>query len=185
MASEFQRRKIAGVFSAMDADDDGFLDESDFTALTTRWTGIRGAAPGSDDHTRLTAIMMGWWQTLLASSDLDRDAKVTLDEVLVVTDQLGNMADAVTATAQNMFDAIDENRDNTISASEYRRLIEAWNGTDTDTDETFPLLDLDHDGLISRDEFTELWTQFWVSDDPRLPGTWVFGRFDLAGSAAT
>jgi hypothetical protein len=109
-------------------------------------------APGSADHARLTSIMMGWWVTLLAASDLDRDNKVTLDEVLLTVDQLGGMSDAVTGTAEAMFEAIDE---------------------------IFPLLDLDGDGYLSGDEFTQLWTQFWVGDDPDAPGTWVFGRFKL------
>lgn len=42
MASEFQRRKIAGVFHAMDVDDNGFLEQSDFETLTARWVDIRG-----------------------------------------------------------------------------------------------------------------------------------------------
>jgi hypothetical protein len=44
----------------------------------------------------------------------------------------------------------------------------------------FPLLDLNHDGHVSRAEFTELWMQFWVCDKPAEPGTWVFGRFAQA-----
>jgi Ca2+-binding EF-hand superfamily protein len=179
MASEFQRSKIAGVFDPMDADGDGFLQEPDFAALAARWTAIRGAAPGSADHTRLTSMMMGWWAGLLAASDLDRDNKVTLDEVLLVVDQLGGMSDAVTGTAEAMFEAIDENGDGRISSAEYHQLIEAWNGCETETDEIFPLLDLNGDGYLSRDEFTRLWTQFWVGDDPDAPGTWVFGRFEL------
>jgi Ca2+-binding EF-hand superfamily protein len=178
MASDFQRRKVAGVVNAMDANKDGFLEEADFEALTARWIGLRGLTPDSDGATRLSAIMMGWWATLLATSDLNRDNKVTLDEVLLVVDRLGEMTGAVTATAHAMFDAIDENADEMISAAEYRRLIETWNGRETNTDEIFPLLDLDGDGYISRSEFTELWTQFWVGDDPEAPGTWVFGRFD-------
>lgn len=166
------------MFAAMDADGDGFLREPDFAALAARWTEIRGVAPGSADHTRLTSIMLGWWSTLRAASDLDRDDKVTLDEVLSVVDHLGGMPDAVTGTAEAMFEAIDENGDGRISPAEYRRLIEAWNGCETDTDEIFPLLDLDGDGHLSRDEFTRLWTQFWVDDDPDAPGTWVFGRFE-------
>ena len=179
MASDFQRRKIAGVFTAMDADRDGFLEQADFEALTARWTGIRDWAPGSEGHTRLTAIMMGWWNTLLAASDLDRDNKVTLDEVLLVVDQLGAMSDAVAGTATAMFDAIDENADGKISAAEYRQLIEAWNGCETDTDEVFPLFDLDGDGHLSQEEFADLWTEFWAGDDPDSPATWVFGRFEL------
>ncbi len=179
MPSELQRRKVAQVFPAMDADGDGLLEQSDFEALTARWTANRGLAPDSEARVRLTAIMMGWWDTLLAVSDLDRDDKVTIDEVLLVVDQLGDQLDAVTATASTMFDAIDENGDGAISAAEYRQLIETWSGKPTDTDEVFPLLDRDHDGSLSRDEFVELWTEFWSGDDPEAPGTWVFGRFEL------
>jgi Ca2+-binding EF-hand superfamily protein len=174
MASEFQRQKIAGVFEAMDVDGDGFLQESDFTALTARWTAIRDAG----DHSRLAAIMMGWWHALLAGGDHDGDAKVTLDEVLILTDQLGEMPDEVTGTAEAMFEAIDENADGRISSEEYNRLIEGWTGRRTETDEIFPLLDLDDDGHISREEFVRLWTEFWSGDDPDNPGTWVFGRFE-------
>jgi Ca2+-binding EF-hand superfamily protein len=179
MASEFQRRKIAGVFAAMDANADGLLAQDDFEALTARWTGMRGVEPGSAEHTRLAEIMMGWWAALLAASDPDRDDKVNLDEVLRVVDQLPAMTDVVSATATSMFEAIDENGDGEISAAEYRQLIEAWTGRTTDTGEIFGLLDLDGDGRLSRAEFTEHWTEFWAGDNPDAPGTWVFGRFPL------
>jgi Ca2+-binding EF-hand superfamily protein len=174
MASEFQRRKIAGVFDAMDADDDGFLDKGDFAALTARWTSIRG--PG--DHIRLAEIMMGWWATLLAASDRDRDERVSLDEVLLVVDRLGTMPEAVKGTAEAMFEAIDEDGDGRISAQEYRRLIEAMSGRATDTDTIFPLLDRDGDGHLSLREFIALWREFWAGDDPAAPGSLVFGRVE-------
>ncbi|WP_091617116.1 EF-hand domain-containing protein [Amycolatopsis saalfeldensis] len=185
MASELQRRKITTVFGAMDADGDGFLTEADFAALAQRWVAARGAHAGSPEVKRLSEIMLGWWTTLLAASDVNRDGQVTVDEVLLVVDQLGDMPDAVTGTAAAMFEAIDENGDGRISQSEYRRLIETWNGTGTGTatatatDEIFPILDLDGDGYLSADEFAEHWTEFWAGNDPDAPGTWVFGRFDL------
>ncbi|MEV5706417.1 EF-hand domain-containing protein [Actinoallomurus sp. NPDC052274] len=96
-----------------------------------------------------------------------------------VVDRLGAMPDAVTGTAEAMFEAVDENGDGRVSAEEYNRLIEAWNGRPTDTDEIFPLLDLNGDGHLSREEFVRLWTDFWAGDHPEAPGTWVFGRFEL------
>ncbi|WP_283136609.1 EF-hand domain-containing protein [Rhizohabitans arisaemae] len=169
MASGFQRRKIAGVFDAMDVDGDGFLQEADFIALAKRWAGT--------GRPRMAAVMLGWWPVLLAASDLDRDGKVTLDEVLRVVDGLGEMPEAVVGTATAMFEAVDEDGDGSISVGEYRRLIETWSGRPVDTDEVFPLLDLDGDGHLSAEEFTRLWTEFWSGDDPDAPGTWVFGRF--------
>jgi hypothetical protein len=177
MASELQRCKIAGVFDAMDGDDDGFLTRADFEALSTRWTGLRGLAPASPGYVRLTAVMMGWWSALSAASATGD--RINLADVLRVVDQLPAMSDSVAATANAMFDAIDENGDGEISSAEYHQLIEAWNGVATDTDEVFPLLDLDGDGHISRAEFTELWTEFWAGDNADAPGTWVFGRFEL------
>ena len=179
MASGFQRSKIAGVFEAMDRDRRGALVEGDFVALAERWTTLRGLTPDSEQYARLRAIMLGWWSSLASAS---RDgARVALDDVMAVVDQLPGMLDAVSATADAMFEAIDANGDGRISRAEYRQLIEAWNGRVTDTDEVFALLDLDGDGHISQQEFRGLWTQFWVEDDPQAPGTWVFGRFE-AGS---
>jgi Ca2+-binding EF-hand superfamily protein len=177
MASDFQRRKVAGVFEAMDEDGRGFLVEGDFAALAERWTTLRGLTPGSDQYARLREIMLGWWASL--STAAQDDDRVTLDDVMTVVDQLPTMTDAVTGTADAMFEAIDENSDGELSPAEYRQLISAWTGQDTDVDEIFPRLDLNADGHISIAEFRLLWTQFWAGDDPAAPGTWVFGSFEV------
>lgn len=179
MASEFQRRKVAAVVDAMDVNSDGFLDESDFVALTDRWSDVRDWPAGSPARLRLAEIMMDWWATLLAAADADNDRKVSLDEVMSVVDRLpGELHDAVVAIANAMFDAIDENGDDRISADEYRQLIRIWTGLDTDTDYVFALMDTNGDGHLDRAEFIEHWTEFWAGDDPEAPGSWVFGRFE-------
>ena len=172
MASDFQRRKISGVFGAMDADGDGFLTETDFRALTARWLDLRGTDAGTPDGQKLIAVMMGWWSTLDAAAG--GGGQVGLDQVLQVVDALPAMPGAVTGTAAAMFEAVDENGDGAISAAEYRRMIEAWGGTPAD--EVFALLDTDGDGRLSRDEFTGHWYEFWAGDDPAAAGSWVFGR---------
>ncbi|GAA1662993.1 EF-hand domain-containing protein [Fodinicola feengrottensis] len=175
MASDFQRGKVAGVFAAMDEDSRGFLIERDFASLAQRWTTLRGLEPGTDQYERLREIMLGWWASLRTAAG-GRD-RVTLDDVMALVDQLPTMVDAVTGTADAMFEAIDENSDGELSPAEYRQLITAWTGQDANVDEIFPLLDLNSDGHISLDEFRRLWTQFWAGDDPAAPGTWVFGRY--------
>lgn len=174
MATDFQRRKISGIFGAMDADRDGLLTESDFRALTSRWLALRGTDTSTPEGERLAAIMMGWWGTL--DDAAGNGGRVSLDEVLRVVDELPKMPGAVTGTADAMFEAVDENGDGAISAAEYHQMIEAWSGTGTPTDEVFAHLDLDGDGSLSREEFARHWFEFWAGDDPAAPGSWVFGR---------
>lgn len=165
MASDLQRRKVAVVFGAMDANDDGYLDESDFRALTARWVSLRGG-----DEELLSGVMMGWWATLSAIAGKDR---VTIDNVLSIVDALPKTPEAVTDTADAMFGAVDENHDDYISSGEYQTMISAWLGHDGVTD--FAALDLDGDGKLSRDEFSQLWLEFWAGDNAEAAGTYVFG----------
>ncbi|MER5265267.1 EF-hand domain-containing protein [Actinosynnema sp. NPDC002837] len=172
MASDLQRKKTSIVFTAMDSNGDGFLERADFEALTDRWVHLRGAA----DPDRLREIMMGWWDALRAASDHDRDDKVTVDEVLTVVKDLGTMLDLVVATAESMFEAVDEDGDGRVSAPEYARMIHAWTGDDSPTDAVFARLDLDGDGSISKSEFVQHWVEFWAGDDADAPGAHVFGE---------
>ncbi|MFJ6676216.1 EF-hand domain-containing protein [Actinosynnema sp. NPDC091369] len=173
MASDLQRKKTSIVFTAMDSNGDGFLERADFEALTDRWEHIRG---GGDGHGRLREIMMGWWDALRSASDHDRDDRVTVEEVLSVVSDLGTMLDLVVATAESMFEAVDEDGDGLVSAPEYGRMIHAWTGNDAPTDAVFARLDLDGDGSISKSEFVRHWVEFWAGDDADAPGTHVFGE---------
>ncbi|MDX6681102.1 MAG: hypothetical protein QOG94_1141 [Solirubrobacteraceae bacterium] len=177
MASDFQRRKVAAVFHAMDADANGFLERADFELLTQRWVAIRDWQPGASGPERLEAIMMGWWEAVRTLSDADRDGMVSLDELMVVVDQLPGMDAEVLGTADAMFEAIDEDGEGRISAEEHKQVVKAWKGSDEGAEEVFPRLDLDGDGYLSQDEFRELWSDFWRGDDPASPGQWMFGPY--------
>ncbi|MCP2167515.1 EF-hand domain-containing protein [Goodfellowiella coeruleoviolacea] len=177
MASDLQRRKTSIVFTAMDVNRDGFLERADFEALTDRWVGIRGET-GAD---RLREIMMGWWDAVHTASAKNGDQKVTLDEVMTAVDTLGGMLDRVAATAESMFEAVDQDGDGRISPTEYGRMIHGWTGADTPTNDAFTRLDLDGDGWIGTSEFVRHWVEFWVGDDADAPGTHLFGAVPAPG----
>lgn len=175
MTTDFRRRKIAGVFHSMDVNHDGYLTEGDFEALTDRWNAIQGWDDTSPHHQRMRAVMMGSWTTL--ESAAEEDDKVALDDVLRVADQLHLAVDAVHTTAASMFEAVDADDDGMIELVEYQEMVRAWKQHDTGVDEMFHLLDGDGDGVLSKDEFTSLWADFWMGDDETSPSQWVFGHY--------
>jgi Ca2+-binding EF-hand superfamily protein len=166
MASEFQRSKVDLVFGAMDADGDGFLTANDFRLLAQRWAGLRGS-----DEELLSAVMLGWWTTL--QSVAGGADHVTVGDVLNVVDVLPGNIEPVLGTADAMFSAVDANHDDYVSEDEYRMMVNAWTGDDSET--VFAKLDADGDGRLSRHEFATLWAEFWAGDDPEAAGSYVFG----------
>ncbi|WP_353946857.1 EF-hand domain-containing protein [Streptomyces sp. HUAS MG91] len=183
MASEFQRTKVRAMFDAFDADGDGSLREGDFEALTARWGVLPRVADGPELAAKVRTVLMGWWQHLSTVGGGAAAERIGMDDLMAMVDRLPTMKQEVTATADVIFDAIDENGDGRISRSEHGRLIDTWHGRAVPTGDVFDRLDQDGDGYLSRSEFEVLWTQFWISDDPAEPGNLMCGP--VAGATAT
>ncbi|ANB04357.1 calcium sensor EFh [Streptomyces ambofaciens] len=175
MASEFQRIKLHAMFDAFDVNDDGYLQEEDFHALAARWGRLPRVQADAELTERVRSVMLGWWQQLAAAVDTDEDGRIDMDDLLAMVDRLGALREAVTATADTVFDAVDEDADGHISRREHQRLIDVWHGREIAVGTTFDVLDRDADGRLTRAEFAELWVQFWISDDPTEPGNYMCG----------
>ncbi|MFI2641867.1 EF-hand domain-containing protein [Streptomyces sp. NPDC018610] len=180
MASEFQRNKLQAMFDAFDVDGNGCLEEGDFVALADRWARLPRVEPGSELAGRVKDVMLGWWRHLSAAVDTDQDGRVDMDDILSMVDRLPAMPEQVTATADTIFDAVDENGDGRISRTEHQRLVDTWHGRSVRTGDVFDRLDQDGDGYLSRPQFALLWTQFWTSDDPGEPGNLLCGPLPRA-----
>ncbi|QNP61520.1 EF-hand domain-containing protein [Streptomyces genisteinicus] len=175
MASGFQWAKIQAMFDAFDVDGSGYLEERDFEALAARWGSLPRVAEGSELASRVEAVIMGWWYLLAEAAGPQRPARIDMTGLMAMVDRLPAMREDVAATADTIFDAVDENGDGRISRAEHQRLIDTWHGRATATGDVFDRLDEDGDGYLERPRFAVLWTQFWISDDPDEPGNAVCG----------
>ncbi|WP_424217214.1 EF-hand domain-containing protein (plasmid) [Streptomyces sp. BI20] len=175
MAGVFQRAKVQAMFDAFDADGNGVLEERDFEALTERWGRLPRVADGPELAARVRLVIMGWWRHLSTVGDAEGVDRIGMTELLAMVDRLPSMRESVEATAEAIFDAVDENGDGAISREEHRILIDTWHGRPIATEGVFDRLDGDGDGRLDRAEFAALWTQFWISEDPAEPGNLMCG----------
>ncbi|OWA01535.1 calcium sensor EFh [Streptomyces sp. CS159] len=175
MASEFQRTKLQDMFNAFDVNGDGCLEEEDFAALASRWSRLPRVRANAELAARVEDVLLGWWQHLSSAVDSDNDGRIDMNDLLAMVDRLPSMRETVAATADTVFDAVDANGDGRISRGEHQQLIDLWHGRGVTTGDVFDRLDQDADGHLSRPEFTVLWTQFWISDDPAEPGNYICG----------
>src|SRR6185503_6224284 len=69
MLSEFQKRKIANLFTVHDLDHDGALERSDYVEYTRRFAAKRGFGPGSPQYDELLSQLLGFWSVLEQIAD--------------------------------------------------------------------------------------------------------------------
>ena len=178
--SEIQIRKLTNLFNAFDVNKDGLAERADHLAIVDRACSIRGFAPGTPSHGELHAKLLPIWEMLERHADTDGDRAVDLKSWLKYFDAVidgppEGMTGAIAAGVGNVLDMVDLDGDGRLNLSEYRALLRVYGINEEHAAQTFPRLDLDKDGFISRDEMLELFRQWFTSSDPAAPGNQLWG----------
>jgi len=180
MLSKVLRDRLIDMLSLWDADRDGAIEESDYAVAAGRMVGMSGLEPGSPEYARLHGQLVdGGWQ-LLRQFDADGDGRVTLEEALAGFE--GLHADAkryhkvIVEPSYSVFDLIDTDHDGRITPQEHRAFLVAMTVDPARAEVAFAHLDTNHDGFLSREEYVQLMEEFYTSEDPDAPGSWLFGK---------
>ena len=182
MASELMNKKFTRYFHLRDLDQDGFVGQQDWEQCARNLAQIRDWEPGSPEYEDIVAKHVHIWTTFWKPADVDNDGRVSLDEYLALTQtqqKRGSFAlNVILDLFGAIFDVIDQDRDGQITLEDYSRYSEAW-GLDEDlAEQAFSQLDLSGDGNLSRSSFIQFNSHFFISDDPNLPGSQLFGPYD-------
>jgi Ca2+-binding EF-hand superfamily protein len=182
MLSDVLRARLIDMLTLWDADRDGAIEESDYEIAAGRMVGLSGLQPGSPEYAQLhRQLVEGGWQ-LLRQFDGDSDGRVTLEEALAGFD--GLHADSqrfhkvIIEPSYSFFDLIDADHDGRITAAEHHAFLVAMTVDPARAAAAFPHLDADGDGFLSREEYVQLMEEFYTSDDPDSPGSWLLGKAD-------
>jgi|KBSSwiStaDraftv2_1062776.scaffolds.fasta_scaffold36821_1 Ca2+-binding EF-hand superfamily protein len=178
MLSEFQKRKLTNLFNIHDLNHDGALERSDYVEYTNRLTGKRGVPAGSPKYEELLSQLLGFWGMLEQIADRNQDKRVTLREWFACFDQLLSSPDSaqrMRPIGEAVFGMLDRNNDGLVTLDEYKWLFSSGGLDSSLASDSFKKIDTDHDGRITTAELSARLFEFFMSDKPDAPGTWLFG----------
>lgn len=184
MLSEFLSRKYTHLFSVLDTDHSGELEEEDFTEFADNVARIRNMSTDSDAYMAVRNSAARRWQILQDTADRNADGKVVLEEFLVAMEEMHRQAqesDSLTETVREwavLIDLFDVQQRGEIDLQCYREGLQIF-GLDgmMDAESTFEILDSDGDGIITEEQAMQLMAQFFFGDDPSDPGNVLLGEF--------
>jgi Ca2+-binding EF-hand superfamily protein len=178
MLTEFQKRKIANLFAVHDLNRDGALEQSDYVEYARRLAAESGLGPGSTKYEELMSRFLGFWEMLRQMADTNHDNRVTRREWLALFEQLLSSpaaADQMRPIGEAVFAMLDRDGNGTVTLDEYRWLYSSGGLDPHLAADSFQKIDIDHDGRITTSELSQRLFEFFLSDDPNAPGTWLFG----------
>ncbi|MFC9154914.1 EF-hand domain-containing protein [Streptomyces bauhiniae] len=171
--------KLERAFDALDANQDGYLEWSDYEQLGDRYIKAYGLDK-SDRRARAIVMFnqMSWLELLRHSEPgtdrLSKEQFIAANRLATVDTSRLNVTEG---GGHAIFDVIDVDGDNEISKAEFERCLrEVWRSEAPEAMESFTRLDTDGDGSISRQEFIRAIREYYFSNDPEAPGSLFFGQ---------
>lgn len=180
MINDLQTRKLDRAFGHLDVDRNGAIEYQDLIDLASRLLSAFDVAPDSGKGQAVLDSFEGFWDAMLAATDLDGDRRLSPQEWRAGMsgafierdggfDQ--NMRPAVEAVA----DLLDTDGSGTLTIDEFRTMQHAFGTAAADVEAAFARIDTDGSGELTVDELVEAARQFYIGADEAAPGNSFFG----------
>lgn len=176
MLSEFRRRKLSAGFHELDANGDGHIGDDDIELLIKDHGDAYGYSENTQEYAELARRTRDVWEQL-KQFDTDGDGEVSLDEYVSGFEAFLGQRDAfmasMTVLVDSFYELADTDHDGRISEAELIKHFLAWHHSADQARAAFPKLDRNANGSISKAEWMANLEEFYFSEDPEAPGTWL------------
>lgn len=178
--ADIQKLKAYNLYLALDVDNNGWLEQSDVKALAKRLVASPEQASAKASVARLEDSLHTYWLEITKTLDRNEDGRISREEFLAfcgsLSDDLsGPAGDAVRALASAIFAAYDHNQSSTLSEREFLYFTRAHGLADGVASAGFRLIDRDHNGHISQEEWQRFMCDLFVSRKLNDASAVVFG----------
>lgn len=183
MLGHLQRQKSHHYFDLIDRDQDGYIGGEDFEIQAERLADERDLS--GEAREALRERMLGWWNQLQATVDVNEDEQISRSEWEQFWDAIrasvedgteeekAQMFDSLAQSAKVTFRTIDASNSGKITQAEYADWLTAWGAEGGE--EAFDQLDRAGDGYLTEEDLVEATKEFYLSNDPEAPGTVLYG----------
>ncbi|MGH8791202.1 MAG: EF-hand domain-containing protein [Stackebrandtia sp.] len=180
MSTALHDRKLIRRFELMDADHDGQLEREDYEALAERLVQGLDAPPESPKARAVQDTYGRFWDEYISRMDADGDGKVTKQEYIKAIDRQSFDQAAFDRAFKPHFQAVarlcDTDDDGMVSREEFARMMRVHGVSAQEASASFEQIDQDHDGTLSVDELVNAARNYYLSDEPDVPGSSFFGN---------
>ncbi|MFI5887780.1 patatin-like phospholipase family protein [Streptomyces sp. NPDC051554] len=176
--SDFVLRKLHTYFLLYDRDRDGVVSEADFAGAAERITAAFHHPGGGSKAAHLRDAFGTYWQHMCDAADVRSDScmdRTTFTNALssLTADPQSYEANLLPAVAAILTTA-DMDGDGVLGPDEIRRLLRTIGVSEGDDVVVARRLDTNGDGIISLDELSEAFQDYFTSDEPGRVGHTLF-----------
>lgn len=177
--SEFRKKKLLYVFNTFfDFNQSGAIDRKDLDLAVQRISECRGWAADNPKVQSTSDNLLKMWEGLKQRADADQDGQVSREEWYSLWEEYAqnpsNPSDWQDTYMNLTFQLFDTSGDKTIDENEFCNVCRYHGVQEPEAREAFKKLGVGQE--ITWVKFTDLWKQYFSSDDPSTAGNFIFGK---------
>lgn len=183
--SDFQVKKLKQVYRNLyDSNHDGIIDKEDFKDVMNKISQMHHWGTNDDAYTEAQGTLATVWDGLRDAADTNKDGRVTEDEWLAMWTRTLQEVEAGNAFpdwqqkyVEFMFLANDTSGDGFIDKEEFVAIqTKLFGHKEDDSHKAFAELSQGvENSMISKQDFTSLWKEYFLSREEGKRGNFLFG----------
>uniref|UniRef100_T1IX98 EF-hand domain-containing protein n=1 Tax=Strigamia maritima TaxID=126957 RepID=T1IX98_STRMM len=164
-------------FFGCNTNQSGTIEGRDFELAVEKTCRMRGWDEKHAKYRETYDNLMHIWEILRTKADTDNDDKVTTDEWYEMWSKDSNEEeDWQTKYMDFMFQLEDTSGDGIIDENEFISVYTHYGIPADECRQAFGVFSQNNTVKVTKDYFRKLWKEYFMSDDPKSTGNFIFGK---------